>query len=65
MSVKILGKEVGPHSFGMMGFTWRPTPTPQEQANATLRAALAKGANFWNGGEICTIPNPIVHEQAR
>lgn len=34
------------------GFTWRPNPAPREQAFAAMRAALAKGANFWNGGEI-------------
>jgi len=33
------------------GFTWRENPAPQEQAFEAMRAALANGMNFWNGGE--------------
>ncbi|KAI0430550.1 voltage-gated shaker-like K+ channel, subunit [Xylaria sp. FL1042] len=47
----IHGKEVGPIGFGLMGLTWRTSPCPQEQAFETMRAALANGSNFWNGGE--------------
>ncbi|KAK4110181.1 Aldo/keto reductase [Canariomyces notabilis] len=45
------GKEIGPIGFGLMGFTWRNNPPPQEQAFETMRAALKNGCNFWNGGE--------------
>ncbi|TVY22445.1 Pyridoxal reductase [Lachnellula hyalina] len=45
------GKEIGPIGFGLMGFTWRPEPTPYEQAFKTMKAALESGCNFWNGGE--------------
>ncbi|KAI1276925.1 voltage-gated shaker-like K+ channel, subunit [Xylaria sp. FL0933] len=47
----IHGKEVGPVGFGLMGLTWRAAPCPQEQAFEAMRAALANGSNFWNGGE--------------
>ncbi|KAH0544967.1 hypothetical protein FGG08_000893 [Glutinoglossum americanum] len=39
-----------------MGFTWRPTVTPEEQAFSVMKTALAHGANFWNGGEIYGTP---------
>ncbi|KAI0204480.1 voltage-gated shaker-like K+ channel, subunit [Astrocystis sublimbata] len=48
---QILGKEVGPIGFGLMGFTWRASPCPQQQAFETMRAALKNGSNLWNGGE--------------
>jgi pyridoxine 4-dehydrogenase len=48
---QLVGKEVGPIGYGLMGFTWRPNPAPQDQAFAAMRAALAAGSNFWNGGE--------------
>jgi len=34
-----------------MGLTWRPTPPSDEQSFKAMRAALASGCNFWNGGE--------------
>ncbi|KAK3336869.1 NADP-dependent oxidoreductase domain-containing protein [Cercophora scortea] len=48
---QINGQEVGPTGFGLMGFTWRPTPPPQDQAFEAMRAALKNGMTFWNGGE--------------
>ncbi|KAH8805320.1 putative pyridoxal reductase [Xylogone sp. PMI_703] len=54
--MKIVGKEVGPVGLGLLGFTWRPTPTPDAQAFATLRTALSQGANFWNGGDLYGTP---------
>jgi pyridoxine 4-dehydrogenase len=54
---EINGQQVGPIGYGMMGLSWRPNPCPTEQAIATLRAALANGANFWNGGEIYGKPD--------
>ncbi|KAI0872413.1 voltage-gated shaker-like K+ channel, subunit [Hypoxylon argillaceum] len=53
---QILGKDVGPIGFGLMGFTWRATPCPQEQAFEAMRAALKNGNNFWNGGEFYGSP---------
>jgi len=49
---QLVGKEVGDIGFGLMGLTWRPNPTPTEEAIKAMRAALAHGANFWNGGEL-------------
>ncbi|KAH7634784.1 Aldo/keto reductase [Sordaria sp. MPI-SDFR-AT-0083] len=63
---QLLGKEIGPTGFGLMGFTWRPNPVPQDQAFATLRAALSLSLNFWNGGEFYGTPNynsPILLER--
>ncbi|KAH8698585.1 NADP-dependent oxidoreductase domain-containing protein [Talaromyces proteolyticus] len=48
---EVLGKQVGPIGFGLMGLTWRDTPCPQEQAFETMRTALKNGDNYWNGGE--------------
>jgi pyridoxine 4-dehydrogenase len=31
--------------------TWRANPPPAEQSYKAMKAALAAGANFWNGGE--------------
>jgi pyridoxine 4-dehydrogenase len=47
----INGQEIGPIGFGLMGFTWRPEPTPYEKAFEAMREALANGMNFWNAGE--------------
>lgn len=47
----LVNKQVGPYGFGLMGFTWRAEPCPTEQAFDTMRHALSKSANFWNGGE--------------
>lgn len=63
---QLVGKEIGPTGFGLMGFTWRPNPVPQEQAFATMRAALSHGLNFWNGGEFYGQPpynSPILLER--
>ncbi|KAF8245641.1 Aldo/keto reductase [Wilcoxina mikolae CBS 423.85] len=50
-TLTITNKPVGPIGFGLMGFTWRPTITPDTQAFSTMRAALSSGSNFWNSGE--------------
>ncbi|KAL6715267.1 hypothetical protein ACLMJK_007531 [Lecanora helva] len=52
----ITGKPVGRTGYGMMNLTWRETPIPDEQAFATLKAALNAGANMWNGGELYGTP---------
>lgn len=33
-----------------MNLTWNRNPVPDEQAFATLTAALENGSNFWNAG---------------
>lgn len=39
-----------------LGFTWRPTPPPLEQALDALKAALNNGCTVWNGGEFYGTP---------
>ncbi|KAH8676169.1 aldo/keto reductase [Xylariales sp. PMI_506] len=53
---RLVGKEVGPIGYGLMGLTWRAQPCSQEQAFAAMRAALKNGMNFWNGGEFYGTP---------
>ncbi|KAL3458059.1 NADP-dependent oxidoreductase domain-containing protein [Aspergillus heterothallicus] len=53
---QVVGKEVGPIGLGLMGLTWRATPPTQEEAFATLRAAIANGCTCWNGGEFYGTP---------
>ncbi|KAL4874694.1 NADP-dependent oxidoreductase domain-containing protein [Aspergillus karnatakaensis] len=48
---------VGPIGLGLMGFTWRPNPCPQEQAFETMRTALKNGCNLFNGGEFYGPPS--------
>ncbi|KAF1984769.1 Aldo/keto reductase [Aulographum hederae CBS 113979] len=50
--VQLAGKEIGTTGYGLMGLTWRADPPPQEQSFRAMRASLANGANFWNGGEL-------------
>jgi len=52
----LVGKEVGPIGYGLMGLTWRASPPPVEQSFKAMRAALAAGANSWNGGELYGTP---------
>ncbi|KAM0160518.1 Pyridoxal reductase [Botrytis cinerea] len=54
--VQLLGKDVGTTGYGMMGLSWRPEPQPLEESITTLKAALEKGCNFWNGGEFYGTP---------
>lgn len=51
-------KPQGPTGYGLMGFTWRPTSTPDDQAFAAMKAALAKGATFWSTAEFYGMPEP-------
>ncbi|TAQ85514.1 Pyridoxine 4-dehydrogenase [Chlorociboria aeruginascens] len=57
MSVSLAGKKVGPIGFGLMGLTWRANPTPYDQATEVLKAALDRGANFWNAAQFYGPPN--------
>ena len=38
------------------GLTWPQNPTPKAEAFAAMDAALATGANFWNGGQFYGTP---------
>jgi len=53
---QVNGQEVGPIGYGLMGLTWRPQPTPHDQAFKAMRTALENGMNFWNGGEFYGTP---------
>ncbi|EXK86782.1 hypothetical protein FOQG_09581 [Fusarium oxysporum f. sp. raphani 54005] len=48
---EILGKHVGALGYGLMGFTWRPKPTPLDQALEAMHTAFANGCNLWSGAE--------------
>jgi pyridoxine 4-dehydrogenase len=52
----ILGRQIGRVGFGLMGLTRPLTPVNQEEAFAAMDAALANGANYWNGGEFYGTP---------
>jgi len=52
----LVGKQVGSTGYGLMGLTWRPTVTPEEQGFRAMKTALEHGANFWNGGEFYGSP---------
>ncbi|KAE8351107.1 NADP-dependent oxidoreductase domain-containing protein [Aspergillus coremiiformis] len=52
----LVGRDVGPTGYGMMRMTWVPQPPPQEQCFDALNTALARGANFWNAGELYGTP---------
>ncbi|KAF2639811.1 Aldo/keto reductase [Massarina eburnea CBS 473.64] len=54
--VKLLNKEVGNPGYGLMGLTWRANPQPAENSFEAMKTALAKGAYFWNGGELYGTP---------
>jgi len=57
MSIAIAGKRVGAIGFGLMGLTWRATPTPYDEAVKVMKAALDRGANFWNAAQFYGPPN--------
>lgn len=42
--------DVGEIGYGLMGLTWRPHPPSEEESFKAMKAALARGCNFWNGG---------------
>ncbi|KAG8421081.1 hypothetical protein J3458_002987 [Metarhizium acridum] len=54
---RVIGKDVGPIGYGLMGFTWRPEPTPIDQAIEALKAALESGLTLWNGAEFYGTPD--------
>ncbi|KAF5665777.1 putative pyridoxine 4-dehydrogenase [Fusarium heterosporum] len=55
MAYTIMGKQVGPIGFGLMGLTARPLP--DETTFAAIRTALDVGCNWLNGGEFYGPPD--------
>eukprot|EP01112_Ceratiomyxa_fruticulosa_P005338 TRINITY_DN1595_c0_g3_i1.p1 TRINITY_DN1595_c0_g3~~TRINITY_DN1595_c0_g3_i1.p1 ORF type:complete len:337 (-),score=75.55 TRINITY_DN1595_c0_g3_i1:33-1043(-) len=55
--------EGGVIGLGLMGFTWRPVQTPDDQAFETMRSALEKGSNIFNGGAFYGYPEPTLNLQ--
>ncbi|KAL4730398.1 hypothetical protein ACLX1H_002432 [Fusarium chlamydosporum] len=53
---EVLGKQVGPIAYGLMGFTWRPKATPLDQALEAMRAAFNNGCTLWSGAEFYGTP---------
>ncbi|CAZ80585.1 unnamed protein product [Tuber melanosporum] len=51
---------VGKTGYGLLGFTWRPHQTPDEQAFAAMKKAIEKGALCWNSGEFYGTPDPTL-----
>lgn len=47
-----LPKPLPATGFGLLGMTWRPVVTPDEQAFASMRAAIANGATIWSSSSI-------------
>ena len=42
--------------YGLLGFTWRPQVTPDEQAFEAMKAAIANGATIWSSSSIYGMP---------
>ncbi|KAJ4326766.1 hypothetical protein N0V84_002785 [Fusarium piperis] len=55
MTYTVLGKQVGPIGYGLMGLTTRPLS--DEVAFAAIRAALDSGCNYLDGGEFYGPPD--------
>ncbi|KAJ4296040.1 hypothetical protein N0V88_004742 [Collariella sp. IMI 366227] len=53
----IQNKQVGNIGFGLMGLTWRTTPLSDADAFAAIRAAIASGCTYFNGGEFYGPPS--------
>ena len=47
----ILGHQIGPVGYGLMGLTRPIDPLAQSDAFAAMDAAFENGARYWNGGE--------------
>ncbi|KAJ2904170.1 uncharacterized protein MKZ38_008791 [Zalerion maritima] len=53
---QIQGKEVGPIGLGLMGLTWRHEVLSDDRCFSAMKASLANGSDFWNGGEFYGTP---------
>ncbi|CAJ2509930.1 Uu.00g058300.m01.CDS01 [Anthostomella pinea] len=46
-----------PHTgLGLLGMTWRPQVTPDEQAFAAMKAAVECGATYWSSSSVYGMP---------
>lgn len=53
----LVGRSIGGIGYGLMGLTWKESPPSRDQSFAAMKAALAGGATFWNGGELYGPPD--------
>jgi len=49
--------DIGAVGLGLMGMTWRPTSTSDEQAFEVIKTAVDNGSNFLNAGEFYNRPD--------
>ncbi|KAL7650496.1 hypothetical protein ACMYSQ_010279 [Aspergillus niger] len=42
--------------FGLLGMTWRPIPTPDDQAFGAMKAAISRGATIWSSSSVYGMP---------
>ncbi|OJI84511.1 hypothetical protein ASPTUDRAFT_30431 [Aspergillus tubingensis CBS 134.48] len=42
--------------FGLLGMTWRPSPTPDEQAFSAMKTAILHGATIWSSSSVYGMP---------
>nr|BAA13866.1 unnamed protein product [Schizosaccharomyces pombe]BAA34350.1 pyridoxal reductase [Schizosaccharomyces pombe] len=54
----VSGFKVGPIGFGLMGLTWKPKQTPDEEAFEVMNYALSQGSNYWDAGEFYGVDPP-------
>lgn len=59
----VASHQVGPVGLGLMGLTWRPQQTADEQAFAALKTAIANGATLWSSAEFYGYPEPTLNLQ--
>lgn len=50
-SITIANRSIGSTGFGLMSFAFLPADQVESHAFPAMRAAIAAGATFWNGGE--------------
>jgi len=51
-----LSKPLPITGFGLLGMTWCPTVTPDEQAFGAMKAAISRGATVWSSSSIYGMP---------
>ncbi|PYH33747.1 uncharacterized protein BO87DRAFT_387176 [Aspergillus neoniger CBS 115656] len=42
--------------FGLLGMTWRPSPTPDKQAFSAMKTAISHGATIWSSSSVYGMP---------
>ncbi|OJJ68591.1 hypothetical protein ASPBRDRAFT_46794 [Aspergillus brasiliensis CBS 101740] len=51
-----LSKPLPITGFGLLGMTWRPNPTPDDQAFRAMKAAISHGATIWSSSSVYGMP---------